>query len=122
MRNRCNNPNADDFAHYGGRGIRICARWNSFPNFIEDLGPRPSLAHSLDRIDPDKNYSKSNCRWATRLEQSRNRRYCKLDLKAAREIRKAHAAGGFKIETFKAKFNCGDSAIYEVLRGRSWAE
>jgi len=76
MKNRCLNPNARDYAYYGGRGIKVCRRWQeSFAAFLEDMGRRPTPAHTLDRKHTDKNYTPSNCRWATRKEQSRNRPY-----------------------------------------------
>lgn len=74
---RCNNPNNADYRHYGGRGIQVCERWHSFENFLEDMGCRPDLKHSLDRIDNNRGYSKDNCRWATKKEQSRNTRRSK---------------------------------------------
>lgn len=72
MRNRCNNPNAHRYHRYGGRGVRVCARWDSFSAFLADMGEAPE-GKSLDRWpDKDGNYSVGNCRWATSVEQGRN--------------------------------------------------
>jgi len=70
---RCHNPNDKNFCHYGGRNIRVCKRWLKYENFVADMGPRPSPAHSLDRINVDGDYKPSNCRWATRSEQQKNK-------------------------------------------------
>lgn len=75
MIGRCCNKNNRSFANYGGRGITVCDHWrNSFEAFYADMGPRPSPEHSIDRFpDSDGNYEPSNCRWATRKEQNRNK-------------------------------------------------
>lgn len=78
MRNRCNNPNDDRFADYGGRGITVCERWNDFDKFLADMGQKPSDDHQLDRKDNDRGYSPDNCRWATRKQQQRNMRSNRL--------------------------------------------
>lgn len=78
MRQRCNNPNSPAYLNYGGRGIIVCDRWNDFIKFYEDMGPRPTSRHCLDRVDNDGNYCVENCRWANYVEQNRNRRSNKI--------------------------------------------
>lgn len=72
MRKRCHYSKHPHYARYGGRGIKVCARWSVFENFFSDMGPRPSTSHTLDRINNDGNYEPSNCRWATAIEQRNN--------------------------------------------------
>ena len=73
MKKRCLNKNYSRYKDWGGRGIKVCPRWMKFENFLEDIGERP-IGKSLDRIENDKGYYKSNCRYATPKEQANNRR------------------------------------------------
>lgn len=75
MKSRCLNNKCKDFYLYGGRGISVCKRWaDSFLNFIEDMGLKPASNYSIDRIDVNGNYEKSNCRWADPITQANNKR------------------------------------------------
>jgi hypothetical protein len=75
MKRRCDNPKGNRWEHYGGRGIKVCDRWiNSYQNFLEDMGRKPSPEYSIDRINVNGNYEPSNCRWSTPKEQSNNTR------------------------------------------------
>ena len=91
MRNRCRNPRDAQFYLYGGRGIDVCERWDSFENFLADMGLKPTQSHSIDRINNDEGYSPNNCRWADKSTQARNRR---------------------------PRGNCGVSGIYQYPNGK----
>lgn len=75
MKNRCLNIRARDYAYYGGRGITVCKAWLRFENFLTDMGRKPTPEHTLERKNVNKNYTPSNCVWATRETQARNRPY-----------------------------------------------
>jgi len=75
MKTRCESKNSTQYLDYGGRGIKVCERWrNSFNDFYEDMGDKPSKEYSIERKNNDGNYEPSNCVWATRSEQRRNQR------------------------------------------------
>ena len=80
MIQRCHNPKSRRFEYYGARGIIVCGRWRaSFENFLEDMGPRPSPKHEIDRHpDNEGGYEPDNCRWALHLQNGRNTRRAKF--------------------------------------------
>lgn len=71
MKQRCNNTKHACYQNYGGRGIKVCPRWETYSNFLADMGERPEGC-SIDRIDNDLGYTLENCKWSTRTEQNRN--------------------------------------------------
>lgn len=73
MHSRCENPNTPYYGEYGGRGIKVCERWFKFQNFLDDMGEKPE-GESIDRVDNDKGYNPTNCKWSTPKEQAVNRR------------------------------------------------
>jgi hypothetical protein len=74
MWQRTTNPKSIAYENYGGRGIKVCSRWESFENFFEDMGTRPQGKYSIERVDNDGNYEPTNCKWADYFEQARNKR------------------------------------------------
>ncbi len=98
MKARCCNPKSKSYCYYGARGIVICERWlNSFEFFLADMGKRPSSEHQIDRIDSNGNYEPSNCRWATRKEQGRNKSCVKIITYKGKTLRLPELADLFGI-------------------------
>ena len=109
MKFRCSNPNHVAFARYGGRGIRVVERWETFANFLADMGERPP-GTSLDRIDNDGDYTPQNCRWATARQQQSN------TIKVRRLDYQGHTAS---LAEWARKVGIRESTLRERLR-RGW--
>ena len=89
MKARCYNPNTNGYRNYGGKGIKVCDRWlKNFQAFAADMGPRPSIHYSIDRIDSNKNYEPANCRWILKSENSRHGRPPSLPYRARPSLSK----------------------------------
>jgi DNA-binding XRE family transcriptional regulator len=120
MRQRCLNSNAPKYHLYGGRGVTISDRWlgeHGMSNFLADMGERPA-GTSLDRIDPEGNYEPGNCRWATPIEQRRNRRDVKLTQADVDWIR---SGTGLTQREMAERLGINPSAVSRIVRGESWA-
>lgn len=126
MRSRCNNPNSTGYKNYGAKGITVCKRWDSFENFLEDMGERPGPGYSIERIDSTKNYELGNCCWATRIEQARNRSMCiKLTLNGKCQTVKEWALEiGIKRQTIERRLKLGwshyDAVMQPVILGQKF--
>ena len=109
IKGRCQNPTNANYDRYGGRGIGLCERWQSFGNFYADIPPRPSNRHSLDRIENDKGYEPGNIRWATPEQQQNNMRSNRLLLHEGRRQSVARWAReiGVNDTTLLARLNKG---------------
>lgn len=112
MLDRCLNDHHPSWAHYGGRGIKVCKRWLTFENFYADMGVRPAK-HSLDRIDNSKGYRPANCRWATWQEQQNNRRsnVCLTLDGETRTMRQWATHFGIKYSVVKARHASGKTGM-----------
>lgn len=118
MRTRCYTPSSPSYKNYGGRGIKVCKRWDNFANFLEDMGKPPTPYHQIDRINNDGDYEPSNCRWATPAEQARNRNSTKLSLIDIENIKKLYR---LKLHTQKEigiMYNVGQDHISRIVNDK----
>jgi len=121
MRSRCRNPRHHAWKNYGGRGITVCARWDRFENFLEDMGERPD-GSSIDRIDHERGYEVGNCRWSDNNTQARNRRTIKLDAACATQIRWLHADGGYSRSEIAKAFGIVPAHVGQIIKRRNWGD
>lgn len=118
---RCRYPERDTKCKHVGRGIIVCERWRSFENFLADMGERPD-GKTLDRHpDNNGNYEPGNCRWATPVEQSRNRRNARLTFESAKAVA-ARMLRGEMAARVAADFDISESLPREILKGRTWKD
>lgn len=119
MIQRCYNKNVPHYHRYGGRGIKVCARWlESYKHFIADMGI-PEHGLEIDRIDNDGDYEPGNCRWTTRTINQRNSAATKLAACEVRDIRK-YLVGGKSVKDIAFAYNVTKSCIYDIKANRTW--
>ena len=117
---RCTKKTDGSWDRYGGRGISVCDRWMDFLNFYKDMGPRPD-GKQIDRIDNDGDYCPENCRWATRSENSRNKRNSQfVTYEGVRmTLMEASEKSGISFSALWNRLQKGDSDIFRPVRRTS---
>lgn len=118
MKHRCASPNNVNWLLYGGRGITVCERWQSFEGFLEDMGERPH-GMSIDRIDSNKGYEKSNCRWASADVQVQNTTRTKLTVDLVNEIR-GRAEHGESFASIARRFKVSGWNVSAIVKRKTW--
>jgi len=121
IKSRCLKRKHWGYPNYGGRGIKICKRWSKFENFLADMGRRPGLGYSIDRRDNDGHYTPDNCRWATALQQTANRRAATMTAVGAILIRGLRARGA-AYEVLASAFGVSRKEIGRIVRCERWGD
>jgi len=119
MKQRCYNHNYPDYKNYGAKGIKVCEEWLTFENFLEDIGDKPFNLVSLDRIDNNGDYEKSNIRWASYNTQAQNRSSTKLNPEIVREIR-SKTLSKIEKDNLCKLYNISKNTLHDVIKNRTW--
>lgn len=118
MRARCNNKNHIAYKNYGGRGIKVCDRWNDFLLFLQDMGETHKNNLVLDRINNDGNYEPSNCHWVTPKDNGRKTRRVKMSIEKAEEVRLSNEP----TRVLAQRYGVCMATIQHIKTNRIWAK
>lgn len=118
-KSRCNNKKDPSYDRYGGAVIGWPTEWDSFENFLNDMGERTE-GRTLDRIDGSKGYSKENCKWSTYCEQGRNEKSNRLSMEKAVEIRKDYYLNGKTQTDIARDLGIDPSTVSVAVRFLTW--
>lgn len=128
MLSRCTDKSNKDYNYYGGRGIRVCKRWLIFNNFYDDMHKTHKNGYQIDRINNNRGYSPSNCKWSTRKEQCRNRRNCHYltnpDTKETKTITEWAIIYGLSRNTITSRIRIGFKtfeSLVQPTKGRGFS-
>lgn len=122
MIGRCECKTDDDFHNYGARGISVCHRWReSFEAFLIDMGKRPTAKHTIERLNNSGNYEPSNCVWAARKVQNRNKRNIRLSPAIVAAARQVKREGG-NVSALARRLRVNRHTLGNAARGQSWID
>lgn len=123
IKNRCLNPNNDNYKHYGGKGITICDEWLNFIPFRDwSLNNGYSEGLTIDRINNYLGYIPSNCRWATQEENHRNTTIMKLNMEKVKEIRIKYNSGYYTQKQLANEYTISIIHVHNIVNNKVWKD